>query len=56
MQLAHKPFILIVLDGFGYSEDTEYNAIKSAKTPAWDRIWAEYPHTSVGWLQNTEQE
>ena len=47
MQLAHKPFILVVLDGFGYSENVEFNAIHAAETPAWDRIWTEYPHTLI---------
>ena len=47
MQLAHKPFILIVLDGFGYSEQSEYNAIQAAHTPTWDRLWREYPHALI---------
>jgi 2,3-bisphosphoglycerate-independent phosphoglycerate mutase len=33
-----------VLDGWGYSEDPHYNAILSAKTPVWDRLWSERPH------------
>lgn len=36
---------LIILDGFGYREDTVGNAIAAAKKPTFDRIWAEYPHT-----------
>lgn len=47
MQLSHKPIILIVLDGYGYSESTEFNAIYSADKPAWDRLWREYPHTLI---------
>jgi len=47
MQLVHKPFILIVLDGFGYSEQSEYNAIQAAHTPTWDRLWREYPHALI---------
>jgi len=47
MQLANKPYILVVLDGFGFSENTDFNAIHAAKTPAWDRMWAEYPHTLI---------
>jgi 2,3-bisphosphoglycerate-independent phosphoglycerate mutase len=47
MQLIHRPFILIVLDGFGYSEQTEYNAIRAARTPAWDRLWRDYPHALI---------
>ena len=40
-----KPMTLIILDGWGYREEAEFNAIHHAKTPVWDRIWAEYPHT-----------
>jgi 2,3-bisphosphoglycerate-independent phosphoglycerate mutase len=36
--------ILVVLDGWGYSENTSYNAIHSARKPVWDRLWSEYPH------------
>jgi 2,3-bisphosphoglycerate-independent phosphoglycerate mutase len=36
--------ILIVLDGWGYSENTNYNAIHSARKPVWDRLWSECPH------------
>ena len=43
-RVAHKPLILIVLDGWGYREDPTYNAIAAARKPAWDRLWA-YPHT-----------
>jgi 2,3-bisphosphoglycerate-independent phosphoglycerate mutase len=37
--------ILVVLDGFGYRESTEDNAIAAANTPNWDRYWLEQPHT-----------
>ncbi|MBF8268676.1 MAG: phosphoglyceromutase [Gammaproteobacteria bacterium] len=47
MQLTHRPFILIVLDGFGYSERSEYNAIQAARKPTWDRLWREYPHALI---------
>jgi 2,3-bisphosphoglycerate-independent phosphoglycerate mutase len=40
-----KPMSLIILDGWGYSEDAEYNAILHAHKPVWDRLWASYPHT-----------
>lgn len=36
---------LIILDGFGYREETTGNAIAAADTPTFDRIWARYPHT-----------
>ncbi len=40
-----KPFVLLILDGFGYREEKEYNAIALAHTPNWDRLWHDYPHT-----------
>ncbi|MHC8441798.1 MAG: 2,3-bisphosphoglycerate-independent phosphoglycerate mutase [Candidatus Eutrophobiaceae bacterium] len=40
-----RPLILIILDGWGYSENTFYNAIHSANKPTWDRLWDQYPHT-----------
>lgn len=39
-----KPVVLLVLDGWGYSESTEFNAIHSAHTPVWDRLWHEHTH------------
>jgi 2,3-bisphosphoglycerate-independent phosphoglycerate mutase len=40
-----RPVALIVLDGWGYRESTEGNAIRLARTPAWDAIWQRYPRT-----------
>jgi 2,3-bisphosphoglycerate-independent phosphoglycerate mutase len=42
-----KPVALIILDGWGYSEETEANAIENARTPVWDSLWREYPHTLI---------
>ena len=41
------PVLLLILDGFGYSEDTDHNAIFSAKKPNFDRLWSNYPHTLI---------
>jgi len=38
---------LIILDGWGYREAADHNAIQAARTPAWDRLWAERPHTLI---------
>ncbi len=43
-----KPLVLMILDGFGYSPETEGNAIAAAKTPNIDRITASCPHTLIG--------
>lgn len=40
-----KPLVLVVLDGWGYREDTEHNAIADAKTPFFDSLWKKYPHS-----------
>lgn len=40
-----KPLLLLVLDGFGYREATEHNAIHHAKMPHWDALWAKHSHT-----------
>jgi 2,3-bisphosphoglycerate-independent phosphoglycerate mutase len=38
---------LIILDGFGYSEEDTGNAITQANTPNIDRLWNENPHTFI---------
>ncbi|MBI4469960.1 MAG: 2,3-bisphosphoglycerate-independent phosphoglycerate mutase [Acidobacteria bacterium] len=41
------PLALIILDGWGYSERTEANAIALAHTPFWDRALKRYAHTLI---------
>ena len=43
--MSKKPTVLMILDGYGLSDQTEGNAIAQAKTPAMDSILAKYPHT-----------
>ncbi|ABX77950.1 2,3-bisphosphoglycerate-independent phosphoglycerate mutase [Coxiella burnetii] len=40
-----KPMVLIILDGFGESDETTHNAIKEANTPTLDKLFRHYPHT-----------
>ena len=47
MSITHKPIVLIVLDGWGYSEERDYNAILQAKTPCWNKLWHDKPHTLI---------
>ncbi len=47
MSKSSKPIVLIIMDGWGYSESPYYNAIYSAHTPFWDKLWASYPHTLI---------
>lgn len=45
--LKKRPVALIILDGFGYSEKTEGNAIAQAKTPHLDQYYEKYRHTLI---------
>ena len=47
MPFTPKPLVLIILDGWGYRQDTQYNAIAAARKPVWDRLWKQYPHTLI---------
>jgi 2,3-bisphosphoglycerate-independent phosphoglycerate mutase len=47
MSAAAKPIVLVIMDGWGYREETENNAIAAARTPNWDRMWAQFPHTLI---------
>ncbi len=38
---------MVILDGWGYREEEEANAVFLAKTPVLDRLWAEHPHTLI---------
>jgi len=46
-QAATGTTMLIILDGFGYREDSQDNAIAGASKPNWDRLWQEAPHTLI---------
>ena len=41
----NKPTMLVILDGFGLSANTAYNAIAQAHTPCFDMFLRNYPHT-----------
>ena len=42
-----KTHLLVILDGWGYREHPEHNAILAANTPTWDHLWQHYPHTLI---------
>jgi len=44
---GRRPVLLIVLDGWGIGKKPEWDAIRQADTPVMDRLWAEYPHTTL---------
>lgn len=42
-----KPFLLLILDGFGHSETTEHNAIAQAKAPHYHELMSSCAHTLI---------
>ncbi|XPM61417.1 MAG: 2,3-bisphosphoglycerate-independent phosphoglycerate mutase [Leptolyngbya sp. IPPAS B-1204] len=46
-QVPISPVVLIILDGWGYREETNGNAIAVANTPVMDSLWAAYPRTLI---------
>ncbi len=44
---VHRPVVLMVLDGWGCAPDGPGNAVSLARTPAFDRLRSEYPHTTL---------
>ena len=41
------PVLLLILDGFGYREEADFNAILAARKPNWDALWRDYPHILI---------
>ncbi len=41
------PVVLVILDGWGYREEKNGNAIAQAKVPVMDSLWTVYPHTLI---------
>jgi 2,3-bisphosphoglycerate-independent phosphoglycerate mutase len=46
-EMRPKPLILIILDGWGYSPQTEANAIALARKPTYERLLRDYPNTLI---------
>ena len=42
-----SPVVLAILDGWGYSEKQDGNAISIASTPVFDSLWDAYPNTLI---------
>ncbi len=38
---------LVILDGWGLAEPGPGNAVSLARTPVFDELWADYPHTTL---------
>ncbi len=44
MAQAIRPVMLMILDGFGWREDSADNAVRQARKPNFDRLWQNCPH------------
>jgi 2,3-bisphosphoglycerate-independent phosphoglycerate mutase len=43
-----RPFVaLVIMDGWGYREEREGNAVALAETPFYDRLWSGFPRTLI---------
>ena len=47
MSSNQSPKVLIIVDGFGYSDSRKYNAITAAKAPCWQNLWQNNPKTLI---------
>ncbi|WP_454053298.1 2,3-bisphosphoglycerate-independent phosphoglycerate mutase [Clostridium sp. Marseille-Q7071] len=45
--MAKKPVMLMILDGFGLSDNLDGNAIRNSYKPNFDKLFNEYPHTTL---------
>lgn len=46
-QIPVAPVVLTILDGWGYRQGDDHNAIRAADTPVMDALWHAYPHTLI---------
>jgi 2,3-bisphosphoglycerate-independent phosphoglycerate mutase len=46
-QTSVSPVVLVILDGWGYRETKDGNAIAAAKKPVMDSLWEVYPRTPI---------
>ena len=44
MAQAIRPVMLVILDGFGWREESSDNAVRQARKPNFDRLWQSCPH------------
>jgi 2,3-bisphosphoglycerate-independent phosphoglycerate mutase len=47
MSSNKSPKILIIVDGFGFSDSDKYNAITAANAPCWQSLWKNNPKTLI---------
>jgi len=42
-----RPVMLIIMDGWGLAKPSAYNAVTLARTPVFDALWKERPHSQL---------
>src|SRR4026208_756245 len=47
MRVRGKQVVLVVIDGFGYREEREGNAVALASAPTWNGLWSRFPSKSL---------
>lgn len=47
MNMVSRKVVLIIMDGWGWREERDGNAVQLAETPNVDRLWRQYPHTLI---------
>lgn len=40
-----RPVMLVILDGFGWRDETADNAVRLARTPSFSQLWQDCPHS-----------
>jgi 2,3-bisphosphoglycerate-independent phosphoglycerate mutase len=45
--MGNKPFVLVILDGWGYAPPSRANAISLARKPHYDALLRDYPNTLI---------
>lgn len=45
--MSKSPVAIIILDGFGWREESYGNAVAQANKPNFDRYWNEFPHATM---------
>jgi 2,3-bisphosphoglycerate-independent phosphoglycerate mutase len=46
-QPSFRLVVLVILDGWGCAPASPGNAVELASTPVFDRLWHDYPHTTI---------
>lgn len=46
-KLNRRPSMMVILDGWGYREESYGNAVAMANTPVLDDLWKNHPHTLI---------